>query len=120
MGAMSLAHVKSLVVRFHPFHPHNSTIRHFLAQVESPAYQKRYVDCEMSCEVVHDRMVDPVIELVYENKSKLTVKCLGKSVADLFGEIQSVMEDSERIALEATPENDEVRQGSLCFLLVLD
>ncbi len=106
---MSLAHVKSVVVRFHPFHARNGTARQFLAQIKSPAYEKRFLDCESRCEVVYDAMIDPEVHVVFENKTKLTVSCLGKTVNELFADIQSVMGQAQRKAMESVPESDEVR-----------
>jgi hypothetical protein len=116
---MSLAHVKSVLVRFHPFHAANGTVRQFLAQINSPAYKKRFSDCETRCEVVHDRMVDPEVEVVFENKSRLVISCLGKTVNEVFVDIQSVMSQAQRKAMESVPESDEARSVAVWRVVFL-
>jgi hypothetical protein len=78
---MSLNAVKALVVRFHPFASNNGTVRQFLAQVESPSVSKKF-DFELTVDMAPD-LVEPQIEVTYENKTKRVVSCAGKSVLEV-------------------------------------
>merc|ERR1712000_472321 len=103
---MSLNFVRSVVVRFHPFNPHNGTARQFLAQITSPAAARQF-SCETSCEVVYDRDMDPEIEFVFENNETKKLLAKGMSVSDLFMEVQSVIEEMESNSAMTLPENEE-------------
>lgn len=80
--------------------------RQFLAQIQSPAYERRYA-CETTVEVEYEKNIDPEIDFVFENNEKKTIAAKNMSMADLFQEVQNVIEDMETRNNESLPENEE-------------
>ena len=104
---MSLSFVRSVTVRFHPFNAHNGSARQFLAQVCSPAYEKKFSSCETKWEVDYETNIDPSIEFVFENNETKVIKTKGLSVGDLFLEVTNVIDLMEQHSAQTMPENDE-------------
>ncbi|XP_076611090.1 large ribosomal subunit protein mL53 [Chaetodon auriga] len=71
--AVVLKAVKKIAIQFCPFEPNVQSTREFLALVASEKARATNMNCEVMCNVKHDKS-EPVVEVTYVDGEKLVMK----------------------------------------------